>query len=260
MGMIEKNKIKDLYALISLLFLAVSLSLFFKTGVLASTLLFLGLPSGYLSLRYRKAVIKTFLFSLIFSVPFFFIIDYLAVLNKSWYLPKTIFPILFMGHPLEGYFWGFLFVYSVVIFYEYFFDRTGREKIGQNLKYFVWGVIAALILFIILFLVQPELLRIDYFYFWLGLFLIFAPVILFLSRFPRLTPKFIGVGLFFLPSYTLHELVGLFLNQWQFSGTHFIGWIQLFSFKFPVEELVFFILLSSPAILTYYELFDDDRK
>lgn len=106
----------DIFLLILFPVIAVWASLFIKANFLQSILLFFGLPSLYLSLRTPFQVKKTFLFSLILSIPFGIIIDYIAVLDSSWYVPTTVFPFRLLGIvPVEDLIWGFLS--SIVLLY-----------------------------------------------------------------------------------------------------------------------------------------------
>jgi hypothetical protein len=86
----------------------------------------------------------------------------------------------------------------------------------------------------------------------------FFPEIIF-SFFPRLFSKYVKAISYFFALFILLELTGVHLNQWVFPG-EFIGWVELFGIKFPFEEFFFFIILGSAVILSYYEVFADDRK
>jgi hypothetical protein len=85
---------KKLEILLLILFpvLSVILSLVIKANFLVSTLFFFGLPAIWLSSRTKMAIKKTVLFSFIFSIPLAIIVDYRAILDKSWYVPTTVFP------------------------------------------------------------------------------------------------------------------------------------------------------------------------
>lgn len=105
--------------------------------VLISTLLFYGLPAVYLSWRTPKAVLRTLLFALAMTPPLVFIIDTLAHLTKTWWV-GTIFPFRLWGIiPVEDLLWGFLYTYSIVIFYEHFLDKGRHNLVDGRMKYFV---------------------------------------------------------------------------------------------------------------------------
>ena len=256
----KKQKL-DIVLLVLFPFIAIAVSLIFKTNFLISTLLFFGLPSIYLSYKNQKAIKKTLLFTFIISVPLSILIDYIAVINNSWYVPTSFFPFRFLGViPIEDFIWGYGLAYTVIIFYEHFFDKTGREIIDKRMQYFGWLFGILLLLFFAILFLNPALLNIKYAYFWLGLTLVLLPAVTFLTFFPRMLSKYLKTGVYFFLLTLLLELTGLHLDQWRFPGTYFIGWVELFGYRFPFEEFFFFIMITAMAILSYYEFFDDDRK
>lgn len=251
----------DLILLVLFPLLAALISLIIKANFLVSTLLFFGLPALWLSYRTPQMIKRTALFSLIFSLPFTILIDYIAILDKSWFVPLTVFPFRLLGViPLEDFIWGFLLIYAVIIFYEYFLDKGKHNLIDQRMKYLILPLVVLLITFFVLVFTKPEFLMLKYAYLWLGVALIFLPAVTFLSFFPKLLSKYVKTGIYFFILAFLFELTGLQLGQWEFPGTHFIGWVEMFGFHFPFEEFFFWMILAATAILSYYEFFDDDRK
>jgi hypothetical protein len=187
-------------------------------------------------------------------------IDYLAVKNKAWFVPHSVFSFRLFGLiPIEDFIWGFLGVYLVVIFYEYFLDRRD-EKRAKDYLHVLAIILSLLVLILFVFIFSnPDLLYIPYIYLWLGLVLFLLPLLTTVSFFPRLFSKYVKAISYFFALFILLELTGVHLNQWVFPG-EFIGWVELFGIKFPFEEFFFFIILGSAVILSYYEVFADDRK
>lgn len=250
----------DYFLVILFPFLAFVLSLAVNAGFLLSILLFFGLLSIYLSIRHRKAIIKTFIFSVLFSVPIAVMADYIATLNKVWHVP-TIFSFRFLNIiSIENFIWGFALTYSIVIFYEYFFDKTGKELISRRIRYFGYIFGALLALFFAVLLVRPAMLQIKHAYLWLGVTLVLIPEIIFLLVYPGLFLKFTKTGIYFFLFSTLHELSSLQLGHWWFPCSDCIGWVELVGQRLPFEEFFFFIMLGAIGILCYYEFFNDDRK
>ncbi len=261
--MSNKKKYKNIDIILLILFpiIATIISFAIKANFLTSTLLFFGLPSILLSYRNRRAIKKSLTFSAIFCIPLCISVDYIAVLDKAWFVPSSVFPFRLLGIlPIEDFIWGFLLIYTVIMFYETFFDKTGKEIIDKKMKYLglILGII--LLLFFIALFTNPALLYIKYAYFWIGLILVLAPAVIFLSFFPKNFSKFVKTGIYFFFLNSLLELTGIGLEQWTFPGDHFVGWIELFGKRFPFEEFFFFITITAVAILSYYEFFDDDRK
>ena len=252
----------DIVLLILFPLASVILSLVFKANFLVSILLFFGLPSLWLSFRTQTKIKKTFLFSLILSLPLGIFIDYIATINNSWFVPITVFSFRLFGVvPIEDLIWGFFFIYSIVIFYEHFLDKGKHELVDRRMKYLVWPLIIFALIFIVILFARPEFLQIRYAYFYLDLIFIFLPAVTFLSFFPRLLSKYVKTASYFFVLAILFELTGLHLNNWVFSDNgYFIGWVELFGYRFPFEEFFFWFVMGAISVLSYYEFFDDDRK
>lgn len=255
------NKKFDFLLMLFLPIFAAIVSLEIRANFLTSAFLFFGLPSIWLSFRNRDLVKKVFLFSLILSIPFTTIIEYIAVIDGAWFIPGSFFSVWFFGViQIETYIYGFMMVYAIVIFYEYFIDKGKNELFSERMRHFSFILFAVLMLFCAIFFKNSGLLNINYAYFWIGLFLIILPIILCFFNFPKFVLKYAKVAIYFLVLNTLHEMVGLELGQWTFPGSNFIGWVDLWKYKIPIEEFIFFLVLISFGVLTFYEYFDDDRK
>ncbi|HBC45391.1 TPA: hypothetical protein DCZ81_04450, partial [Candidatus Collierbacteria bacterium] len=76
----------------------------------------------------------------------------------------------------------------------------------------------------------------------------------------RLISKYIKIALYFFVLSFLFEITAIQLNQWSFPGNHFIGWVEIFGYRFPIEEFFFYFIMCSVGAISYYEFFDDDRK
>lgn len=258
---IKNVKIWDLLIVSLFIPLASILTLKLKVNFLCSTFLFFGLPAIYLSWKNKKKIKKILLFSVVFTVPFSIIIDYIATLDQAWYVPEFFFSFrLFNVVPIDDIIWGFFLVYTTIMFYEYFLDK-GRDKFYyKQLKYFLWIVSLALLLFVIILNFQPSWLFINYSYAILGLVLILIPSLIFLLFFPKILFKFIKASFYFFFLALSYEMTGLTLSLWTFPGSHFIGWVEILNHRFPLEEFFFWIIFITIGILSYYEFFNDDRK
>lgn len=254
------KKIDVIFLIINPIFSTI-ISLVFKTNFLTSTLLFFGIPAVYLSSRNPHAIKKSFIFASVTGIFGAFAIDYVATVSGSWFVPRTFFTFRLIGNvPIEDLIWGFLLVYGIVMFYEHFLDKGKHNLKDTNLKYLIVDIIFFIISFFLIYLFQPSLLVIPFFYVKAGIIIVLFPVISFLSFFPRLLSKFVKAGTYFFTQGILFELTGLTLNQWNFKGENFIGWVYIHNLRFPLEEFIFWMVLFSTCVLSYYEFFDDDRK
>ncbi|MCL4364068.1 hypothetical protein M1328_02400 [Patescibacteria group bacterium] len=256
------KKIDIVFLILSPIFATIA-SLIFRTDYFTSTLLFFGIPAIYLSFRNNHAVKKSFIFALIMGVVGAFIGDFFAVSSLAWVVPHTVFSLrLFNLVPVEDLVWGFLLVYDIIMLYEHFLDKGRHNLKDTNLKYFIVAAISLLVVTFLIYYLNRSFLDIRYFYISAGLIFVLLPIVSFLSFFPRLVSKFVKAGAYFFYQGLMFELVGLSLNHWRFNGKDYIGWvtISLFKLQFPIEEFVFWMVLFSTCVLSYYEFFDDDQK
>lgn len=257
------SKIPDLLLLCFFLVLSRVLSLFLNASFLLSTLLFFGLPALYLTWKIKNKVTikKAFIFGSLSLIPIF-MLDLIALLNQAWFVPSSTFPFrIFNIVPLEDVIWAFLLVYTIILFYEFFLDRgKNLSLIKKPMKGFIFFFVFLAILAIIFLYLNPSLLHISYFYLYSGLIFVFLPTLIFIIRYPHLILKFLKVGVYFFILSLVFELTALALNQWEFPGSEFIGWVNISSLRFPIEELVFWLILFSSAVLSYYEFLYDDKK
>lgn len=262
LGTKKKSNRKKIDLVFLLLFPIASalVSLLIKANLLTSTLLFFGLPSVFLTFRAKKSIKKAAIFSLI-AIPFVTVLDYMAHLNETWLVPSTVFPFRLLGLiPIENYIWVYLIFYVTILFYEYFLDKGRDYPIKKRaLNLFVLLLIALMVFLIILY-AYPLALQVSYFYLKAGALVILLPSLTFLTFFPKLISRFFTAGAYFFSLAFIFELTALKLNQWSFTGTNFIGWVEIFGQKFPFEEFLFWFVILTIAILSYYEFFADDRK
>jgi len=241
---------------------ATLLSFVLKTNALGSVVLFLIIPSIYLSFLLKKSVKKVLLFSLVTSVPVIIVVDYIAHATKQWLVPNSVFALRILGLiPLEDIIWAFFSVFCVVMFYEYFLEPHHETKIWRPRMNVLTAIfIGLLVVFLLCYLLAPSILLIPYAYLWMGIVVIFIPTIIEIFRKPILLPKLLVVGAYFFYLELLYELTALKLGWWLFPGSQYIGMVSLFGLQFPFEELFFWIMLFAIGILIYYEPFDDDEK
>lgn len=228
-----------------------------------SIVLFLGLPAIYLSFRNRHFVIKS-LIPAIFICPVMIIIEYIGYYSLAWSFPSSIFSIEIFGVViLEVIFWVFFNVYYVIIFYESFLDHHITHKLwNPKLKYFLIGTL--LLFSIFSFLVFNKInLNIPYFYLLFGLILFALPIGLQLinySNTKKVIIKMLKASAYFFYLSFIYEIIALRYGWWSFPSSTYIGWLEIFGVRFPLEELIWWILLFAFAVMVYYEYFEDDEK
>ena len=217
-----------------------------------------GLPAVYLSWRKPGAIARSFYFSAPLSLVAV-VGDYFAIKDQAWHVP-TIFPFRILATvPLENVIWFFLVAYLITIFYEVFFDHMRHKTFGRRLHYLYLMLITAFTTLVAIILFQNNTPSLSYFYFKSSLVLAALPLAAFIFEFPRFLGTLLKITPYFACLFFLNEIVGLHKGYWTFPGNHFIGWISIAGYRFPYEEAMFYIVLFAAVIITYFEIFDDNR-
>ncbi len=252
----------DLPILLLMPILAAIVSLIIKANYFWTIIFFLATPGIYLSFRAPKYIKKTFIFSLLASIPAILVVDYIGQRTDQWIIPSSISTVRFFGvTQVEQLIWAFFNFYSVIIFYKYFLDRHYSQGLwGRRLRYVIIIGLLLMAPFLLLLWQKPEILNIPYFYFLFGLALIAVPAIGEPLRKPNLSTRFLKTAAYFFYLSFIFEITALQLGCWTFPSTQFIGWIQVSNIRFPLEELIFWIILFSMAVLGTYEKFDEEEK
>ena len=157
-----------------------------RADVFVSILLFLIIPSIYLSFFKKKYILKIALFSIITTIPFAILVDYVMELTGGWFLPKSFFGSFRLFHlvTLEQIIWLFFYLYFVTIFYEVFLEKQCTHKLrNPRSKYLVIIMMSTLAIFIFMHAFTPSLLYINFFYLKFGIIAVIIPLILFFVKF-----------------------------------------------------------------------------
>ena len=86
-----------------------------------------------------------------------------------------------------------------------------------------------------------------------------VPFVIIFFKKPKLVWHTVPMIAYFFFVYLAHEITALHLDQWRFPGDY-IGLVHMFGVSFPIEEFVFWIILSSLIGSIYYELSFDNQK
>jgi len=256
---LNKKSDNDIAALALLPVAAALLALVFKLNFLVTTILFFGSPALYLSYREPSKIKRNLIFAGCFTIAGIYT-DYMAERDLSWAEPSSVFNFRIGGlEPIESVVWFFLITYLVLAFYEHFFDKSSHKAVGKRMKLMFLILIFATISFLLMLLAYHNSFSIQYFYLKLGIIFGLLPLSAFIFEFPKFLSIFLKTAPYFLAISLLDEFVGLHNHHWIFPGTHFVGWVQLGTYRFPFEELIFWMIMFSSIVIAYFEIFDDDR-
>jgi len=217
----------------------------------------LGVPSLFnfflLKNGKTKIIVFSFLTTLLFAPP----IELMARLANAWDV-ASIFARPFGLIPLENMLFAFLNFFWILSFYEFFLD-TQKAKVDIN-KRFKTLILLYLFLSIItygVFFFNSDLIKIDYHI----LALIFLVPILIILGFktPKLIKKTLIPTAFFALIFFIYEIVSLLIGHWWWPG-NYLWPISVSGIVFPIDDIIIWYLLSTPALILGYEFFIDDNK
>lgn len=247
---------KDVFFLIVVPLLIAVATLYLPINLLVSTILFFGLPAGYISWKRRDIIARTFIYS--FTVATISILtDYLAEQDQSWVSTSMFDTRIAEIVPIEALVWMFAFTYLIVAYYLYFFDTKKHKPIGKRLP-LVFGAAIAVLIWLFITIAFGLEFTVEYYYIKFGLAFLLLPLILFCIAYPRYLKTFIKITPYFFMIGLVNLLVSLDQGHWSYPGENFVGWVTIASLRFPLEELVFWIILFPSFLVSQFELFNND--
>ena len=221
-----------------------------RANFLVATLLFFGLPSLVYSQKrpeYRREAAK---YSLLLTVFLLIPLDYVATMNKAWEVPHSVFALRIGGLiPVENVICGLLFTYLILMLYHV---TTPKQQMAFRYAKLALYLAIVFVPLMLLLLFAPNVLLFPYPYAVIGTPFTLIPVI-FLLRYKEHRAPFLKVCLPLFLVLVLYEIQGLLLDQWVFPSEEYLGWIRFRGIAFPVEEVIFWMLAASIAILAWYE-------
>jgi len=256
----DKSKKIDLLVLFLFVIITVFIVTLYHVRFLTSSFLFFCIPSIYLIIRKTQNLKSIFPGVLLIGIILGFLFDFLATLNRAWFIPQNqlIFPYrVFGAAPLDELITLVFLSFLILLVYEHFFERKRKEKL--QLKHYFWsGILPACVSFIIIiaaFSTRSQLIVFPYAYAVLGILAI-APLFFLAIKKPSILKRILCGLPYFIFLFLSFELTALHLGQWVFPG-QYIGQVTIFSFKFPLEELLIWIIANSCIALADYKLFVD---
>ena len=253
------NKPIDLFVTIFITVVSTFFILAYEVKPLTSTVFYFIIPALYLCWRERKNYKKIFAASIVFGLLFAFVFDLLTTFNDAWLVHQLVFPWKIFGVvPVDDMIWFFFIVFLITVFYEHFLDDEKHKTISKHFKYALIPAVLVFLTITALFFISPDSLKFSYSYLIIGSVAI-APLFYILYLKPEFIHKFLKLGIFFSFLFLIFELTALKLGQWGFYG-QYIGNVEFFGLKLPLEEFFFWIGIGAPTFISYYEIFIDDEK
>ena len=224
----------------------------FRLNWAVANFLLLLLPAGYLiarSPRARHVISAVFVTKFVlFTVVFF---NYLCKRFGGWDGP-TAFPFDLQGVLIEEILWMGFYIPFVLTINEHFFASNDVGKPRRIVRtlisiMFFAGFVAVLV---------PQLRAFfsTYTYLKVGLVLYPPVFVMAIAVNRRIVRELLLTGLVAGVVCLVWEIIGLRNGFWHFPGTY-VGHVGIVGYVFPVEELVFLILLSGPSVVATYSLY-----
>lgn len=252
----------DIVVLIFLLLLG-GLYTYLTKGLFIGKALFSGLiftivPAIYLGLRakkyWKKIIVSTFIFGGLFG----FIFEFIQELNNSYHVVSRVFPKILGTVPLDNVLGHMMMAFLTLVFYEHFIDRKKSPHISKNIVFALFPALLVIILSLIIFFITPNLLTVSYAYFYLGMAAILPPIVLGFEK-PTFVKDMTVTAVYFFFLYFFIEIFAVKFGWWIYPGNYYIGKISVLGITYPLEELFFWMMFYAASLVSYYELFIDDK-
>ena len=245
---------KDTVYLHVLLIIATIVILIFPLNLLTATIILFGGPCIYLTFRAPRHSVRAGVYAVVVTV-ISLLTDYLAEMDNSW-VSTTMFAHKVAGIvPIEALVWMFLFTYLIVMFYLFMLKRPVESILSGRMRYVI-GAALAVLLFMTYVSLTNRHFTFSYYYIIFGTACIAGPLLLFTLKFPSYVKVYIKITPYFFVLGLVNVLTSLHKGHWSYPGNHFIGWIPLGRLSFPIEELVFWIILFPSFLVTQFDFFN----
>lgn len=217
------------------------------------------LPTIYLSLRIKKNWKKILVSGAIFGILFGFIIDFFEEYNGGWDTVSLLIPLKILGvDPADNIIAFVEMTILTIVFYQHFIESRQSRKISKRALFATILSSCVIIVMLFLYFYNPSLLKVKYPYVYMGTLACILPIILAFKK-PDLIKNMILTSVYFFILYFIIEIIALKNKFWVYHS-NYIGWVSIFGLSFPFEEFFYWMMLYAICIVSYYEVFINDRK
>lgn len=247
------KKRTDFGVVVLILLAASGTMLLFDLKPLWGGLLAMLVPALYLSIRSPKpwkAILGASI-TLGFLLGFFF--DFIQSYNLAWSVDRLVIPWKVLGiMPIDNAIGYFLMTLFTLVFYEHFFAQRDVVHLPKRF-YKVTALVASILIATLgVAIVDISLLTIPYTYAVGGVAAVVLTMIA-AVRHLELLNALTGTSLFFFFAWFLVELVAVATGGWSYPGSQYLGWVSIGDIRFPIEELLFWMIWYAPFLVLGYE-------
>lgn len=224
---------------------------FWRPTYLASIIIVLAPPAAANFFWLKGARGRILFFSAVTTALFAPPVELMSRLADAWDV-QSVLPRPFGVMPLENLLFAFLNFFWGLSFYEYFVSGDRRRPLSRRLPWLL-GLYTLLDAVVFgLFAWQPRLISVSYAL--TGLLIVVVPASLIFWRHPAWLRRTILPTLFFAAVFFVYEYVSLCIGSWWWPG-HYLLPARLCGRVFPIDDVVIWYLLSTPALIAGYEYF-----
>ena len=232
-----------------------------RSGYVVGTILFFYLPALYLTIRRWKEYKHAILFSLVVGFAMGLYLEGVSAINSVWtwkpyFEHIKLGPVFLIAIP-----WYICWVWIVISVWKVFFDRRHHQRreggvIRRHLLFLI-PLISFIILLLYVLVVVPHVFALPYAYLIFGGIIFILPILFIVWRHKDLIPRLLKLATVLSIFFLIYEIIGVYLGQWRYDGL-FIGVVNIFATKIPIEELVLWVFLGSMTIAVWYEEFENN--
>jgi hypothetical protein len=216
------------------------------------------LPAFYLCFRRKKNWNKIIVSVIVFGGIFGFLCDFYSEYTKAWHVVPLVIPYRILGVSSLDDILGFMMMtFLTVVFYEHFVEHERNKHISKNLDKAILPGIFAIIVLLLIYFLNPNLLQLQYPYFYMGIAAILPALFLAYNK-PQFIKNMAETAIYFFFFYLIFEIFAVSYGYWIYPSNSYIGWINLLWIRFPFEELFFWMMFYAASLVSYYELFVDE--
>ncbi len=203
----------------------------------------------------RAARRKVLLFSLVTTVLFAPPVELASRAADAWNV-QSVLPRPFGLMPLENILFAFLNFFWVLSFYAYFEDRDEGTPLPRRFRHLLALYLLLDAVVFGLYAIKPALIATDYALAAVPI-LVIPSLLIYWNR-PDWLRRAWRPTAFFAVVFFVYETVSLCVGSWWWPG-HYLWPTRLCGTTFPIDDVIIWYGLSTPALIGGYEWFAGGR-
>lgn len=218
---------------------------------LASIIIVLGPPAVVDWLWLKEARWRILFFAVATTSLFAPPVELMSRLADAWDV-QSVLPRPLGIMPIENLLFAFIDFFWGLSFYEYFIGRDRRRPLSKRFPVLLGLYLGLDVLVFGLYVRNPQMVSLNYA--WTGALMLIIPAALIFRRRPKLLRLTVWPMVFFAAVYFVYEFVSLCIGSWWWPGEYLLP-ARLCGRVFPIDDVIIWYLLSTPALIGGYEYF-----